>query len=889
MGEQAPKQPFGVGEDRNDIGRSTGVELTTGTIHDVFGHTNAYVVRPLGGGTRLATALQPVSITPMGARDLTHYQIGDTVLCVFSPECSWGLIIGAAPPQVFDPRLILPPSLVASSCMGFFYDQMHYAMFQNEKLALANFSCGRPLDAVQGDWGFINELGVAVWLGKFMSQMRASDMAKIECFWGDDLVRMFAYNRQLFTAQRNLFEFDDEGECSLVETTTPFMWESLGSYTPGEEVFKKSDQGMKRGSEDNHFEPQQEKQVMAFRSLRREGYVGDLKSDMIALLPPGAEGISKRDDRKYYRGVLDVHYGLDGAFHVRSAKEIVLAKTLMMPVPRQEHDPDDPAGDSAFGEGEKYKPANQYGSGDPQEKKPYKFPESIKDPPGRMVDLWDYQAYLFGKYGLQAVDAHETDWRTPEENEVEIDTGDPNKIDENVIKAGGSGMMFKPFAPLPEFGEVKVDQRDGHNVRYYKARSCIQMMDDGSVSIEDGYGSQIMMSGGHIYLAAPGDLNMRPGRNFVAWAPRDFIAKAGWCAELSAAKKDVRIKAENNMHIMAGDGTKGSMLFENRAVGKPDKSEWTGKIGEDIDTRGIIFKAQDSVIHCLTTRFFAGTTKNDSSAWVELNSGLGKTTIAGGDVGVEATKLYGVIVSGSRRKGSCASQFVINPTNAVLISSLDMIGDFGLWKGCKGGGNLEMDGELKAKQSIGSDASIYCKYQMSANGMLSNNYHNGLGGGQPANVQSEGGPTQARANAAKDPLYQAFEDDTLDDANTGAANKSVWDVIGFSFRKSKEHYKTGGDYKVYETRSQQLYRAFGINKQWVEPVVNSPEGTPTRPHPGQEAWTNGQVYQYAEPGSAKDVDFTKGIAKTREDQTEEGLELTQGSMESQYAITIQEE
>jgi len=891
MGNEAPKQPFGVGVDRDDIGRSTGVELTIGIIHDVFGHTGAYVIRPLGGGTRLAAPIQPVSTSPLGARDLTHYQIGDQVLCVFMPGSSYGYIIGAAPLQVFDPRLVLPASLVQRSCMGFFYDQMHYSMYQNEELGLANFSCGRPLDAVQGDWGFINELGAAIWLGKFLAQMRASDMAKIECFWGDDLVRMFAYNRQLYTSMRELFEFDDEGECSLVETWTPFVWESFGSYKAGEEVFKdnKGDAGgIKRGSEDSRYEPKEEKQMMVFRGMRLSGYLGDVHRDMVVLPPPDGDGIAKRDDEKKFRGVLDVHHGLDGAFHVRSAKEIILAKSLMIPVPRQLLDPDDPSGDMAVKPKENYKPANQYGSGPDQEQKPYKYPEAIEDAPGRLVDLWDYQAYLFGKFGLQTIDAHEKDWKAPEEKDVKIDDGTDNEIDDEVYKAGGEGLKFKPFAPLPEYGEVTVDQRTGHDVRYYKSRSCIHMMDDGSVAIEDAYGAQILLSGGHITLSCPGDVNARPMRNFTAWAPRDFIARAGWCAELSAAKADVRIKAEKNLHVMAGDGTDGSMLFENRAVGKPSKSEWDGKQGDEIETRGIIFKAEESVIHALTPRFFAGTTKDDAEAWVELNAGRGKATIAGGDVGVEATKLYGVLVGGSRSATGCASQLVINPSSAVLVASLDMIGDFGLWQGCKGGGSLTVDGQIKAKQSIGSDASIYCAGAMSANGMNSTSIHNGTSGGRPANVTSQGGPTQISANAAKDPLYQDFEQDTLDDADMGAANQTVWDVLGFSFRSS-EQYKTDGEYKVYETRGQQMYRAFGLNKMWDEPQVDAPDGTPTRPHPGHESWTDGSMYKYAEPGSATNVDFTKGTAKERESQSEEGLELTDGSLESQYAITVQEE
>jgi len=892
MGE-APNKLVGVVGDTGGGGQSAGVELEVAVIHDVFGHTSAYVVRTLGGGTRLAAPLQSVSITPLGAKSINHYQIGDSVLCVFMPSQSYGLIIGAAPPQMYDPRLILPSSLVQRSGMGFFYDQMHFSMYQNAALGLANFSCGRPLDAVQGDWGHINELGAAVWLGKFMAQIRGSDMAKLECFWGDDLVRMFAYNRQLYTASRDLFEFDDEGECSLVEKWTPFIWESFGSYKAGEEVFEdnKGDAGgIKRGGDEkSRFEPKEEKQDMVFRGLKLRGYLGDIQREMIALPPPGGDGIAKKDDEKKYRGVLDIHCGMDGSFHVRSAKEIILAKTVMIPVPRQLLDPDDPSGDTGVKPQENYKPANQYGSGPDQEQKPYAYPEAIEDAPGRIVDLWDYQAYLFGKYGLQSVDAHEKDWETPEEADVEFDTGEANEIDEDVYKAGGSGLRFDPFAPLPKFAEITIDQRTGHDARYYKSRSGVFILDDGSVSIEDGYGAQILLSGGHITQSCPGDMQVRPGRSFIAWAPRDFIARAGWCVDISAAKADVRIKAEKNLHVVAGDGTVGSIMFENRATGKPSKSQWDGKQGDEIETSGIIFKAKESVIHALTTRFFAGTTKDDGSAHVELNAGTGKAVISGGDVGLEATKILGLLVGSSRSKTGCAGQFVLRESKATLISALDVVGDIGLWQGCgKGSGKLEMEGELKVKGNIGTDASVNCEGTVSANGMQSNNEHNGTGGGEGPDVQPKGSEAISDAEGAKSPLYDDFESGTLDNSENGAASQAVLDVIGFSFRSS-EQLKTDGDYKVFESRGQQMYRAFGITKQWIEPEVNSPSGVPTRPHPGHESWTDGAMYKYADPSAAKNVDFTKGTAKGRESQTEEGLELQQDSLESQYVITVQDE
>ena len=887
-----PQSPGGVGQVGNGTGR---LELTIGVIHDVFGHTGAYVVRLLGGGTVLAASLQSVSGTPLGARQINHYQIGDEVVYASRPDAPYGIIVGAVPKQVYDPRLVLPVSLVQRSCMGFFYDQMHYAMYQNEKLGLANFSCGRPLDAVQGDWGYINELNVGVWFGKFLAQLRASELARVECFWGDDLVRIFSYNYQQYTAGRELFEFDDEGEYSSVETWTPFIWESLGAYKPGKAVFKdlRGDAGgINRSSEDSRYEPKDEVQSMVFRGMNLHGYLGDANKTLIVLPPSDGEEIATRDDDKKFRGVLEVHHGLDGAFHVRSAKEILLAKTLMMPVPRQLLDPDDPSGDTAVGLNAQYKPANQYGSGTDQEKKSYAWPTDIKAPYVRLVDLWDYQAYLFGKYGLQAIDAHKKDWKTPEEADVKIDTSTENEIDDKIIKTeSGEGLKFQSYAPLPEYGEVTVDQRDENKARYYRARSCIHMLDDGSVTIEDGYGAQILLSGGHITMSCPGDVINRPGRNFITWAPRDFIARAGWCAEVSAAKADVRIKAEQNLHMLAGDGDKGCILLENRAVGKPAKPDWTGKYGEDIKTSGIIFKAPDSVIHCLTSRFYAGATQDDADAVVELCSGAGTTILSGSEVGVEALGKFGVLIGSSIRDNaspSCAPQLLLQQSRCSILATVDINGDLGVWAECAGGGNITQDGEHKLAGSVRSDGSISCVGTMTANGgMITDKEHNSVGERPGPNVQTQGPTIRATTEATYASIFGQFADQTIHEQTAGAAVFKVWEAIGFSFRLSKEHYKTTENYKVFETRSQQLYRAFGVGKKWDEPIVNAPDGTPTRPHPGQDAWTDGEAYNYATPSSAKNVDFTKGTSKSRDGQSEEGLAIEKATLESEYIVTVQ--
>ena len=859
-----------------------GSGIVFGVIHDVFGHTNTYQVHVTGGGIRQATYLGGNSTSPLGARTFRQLPIFTPVACYFPDDTGYGYIIGALPPQTFDARYVIPQSLVMRSCVGTFYDAMHYSQYQNEDNDLANFSCARPVDVEQGDWGAINELGMAVWIGKMLTQVRASDVAKLECYWGDDLVRLFAYNYQHYTAGKDSQAFDDEGEYNEVEFYTPFMWEALGSYEPGKEVFEDNDGdtgGVKRGVEKSRFEPKEELQVMVPRGLRMRGYIGDIVRDMVVLPPPDKTGIAKSDDTDKMRGVLDIHCAMDGAYSVRSAKGILLEKSLMLPVPRRKRDPDDPKGDTGIGDSANYKPAGYYGSGPTHEKKPYAWKEDV--PPGRASMLDDANAYAQGKYGMQVIDSHEEDWAAPEQSDVKIDSSTNNELDGDIFD-----LQFKPSAELPQKGEVKVDERTGHDkVEYYRSKARVQITDDGSIVMEDAYGSQITLSGGNIYLSCPGDVIARPGRSFITWAPRDFIARAGWCAEVSAAKKDVRIKAENNLHLLAGDGTTGSVLIECRATGKPEKAQWADTYGDDIESKGIILKAEDSAIDAWSNRVFVGATK-EAAGTVEISSGRGKTVIDGDTVGIEALSQFGALVGTARSQTGSPGQFVLTQASAKLLASLDMVGDLGIWQGSKGSGSIKCDSNVTTKGSIGAIGSIYCAGSMAANGMSSTNEHNSTDGGRAPIINSRGGATQAAAAAARQPLYQAFEQDTQDDASAGAANQDVWDEVGFAFRDS-EQYKAD-EWKVYESRHQQLYRAFGYGEQWDEPVVKAPlEKKDTRPHPGNETWTNSEAYQYADPSSMPNVDVEKGTPKKREEQTEEAPELKKEAPESAYLITKQ--
>ena len=859
-------------------------QLFIGTIHDVFSHTGAYIVRVPGGRTRMGVMLAEVSDTPLGAREIRHLQIGDAVMCASNQQESWIYIMGAVPAAIYDPRFVVPDSLVMRSMVGILQDQMHNSPYAKEKNDLANFSGGRPLDTLEGDWGFINELGVAVWLGKLMTQMRASDIAKMEMFWGDDLVRLFGWNFELFTGGRESRHYDDEGEYIEIDRWTPYGWESLGAYEHGEEIFEDNEGdsgGAERGNEKSRYEPKEATQVMVFRGQTLRGYIGNGIRDQLVAVPPDGTGLSKPDDEKLYRGLSEIHQDIDGSVFVRSAKQVILEKSLIMPVPRQKKDPDDPSGDTGTGDNPNYNPAGVYGTG-VQEREPYIWDDELR-PDARNTDLWDYQAYLFGKYGLNVLDDHEEDWTTPNASELKIDDSENSEVDKELFTPP---LDFQYVRNVPESGLITIDQRVGHTVRYYKTRSCFQLSDDGSVIIEDGYGSQIHMSGGNINITCQGDVVTRPGRSAVTWAPRDIINKAGWCNEMSASKGDVRVQGSNNVHVLAGDDTSGSLLLECRAKNKPSRDEWNGSLGSDIVSSGIIIKAPESAIDIWSKSVFAGTHK-DESGRVEINAGdFGRVVISADEIGNEALSKFGALVSPSRSSGT---QLNMEPGGkSRLISSLDVVGNFGAWEGSYGVGNITMDGTIHAGRNA-RIAGVIETTSLAAEAIL---HAGGIHVGEspvdgPDAPESEGSSNEAEAESFRSDVYTEFNTVTIANPSNGAGTKALQDAIGFSFRTSRQYKTDADDFIVFESRWQQLYRVHGSLVKWEDPEVDSPEGTPTRPHPGNDSWKGSGHYKYS--STQPNVTLTTGVAKDRSEQTAEEAALTAGSLLSDYVINIQEE
>ncbi len=844
------------------------LSLALCSVEDAFAHTGTYLIRMPAGTVMPATELFHFSGLPLGARPIQMYPPKSRVLVLYTPSLDHAIILGSVPKGLVDPRLVLPDSLVLRSRAGQFEDPMHYSTFSAARSVLGNHSMGRPADALPGDWGAINELGLAIWLGRTMAALRASDLAKVEAFWGDDLLRLVGYNMELFTAGVHEYRYNDEGEYNEVWRATPYPWEGMGLAAPG---LAAQDVGgvLKPGSETARFEPNQADQLILARHHRFRGYLGDLERELISAPPAGLTQETYSNPTNHV-GLFESVKHINGAYAVRSAKEITLEKYLLIPVPKELIAPEDPLGD---GRASNYAAADILGPGTP-----YQMPEFVwgsEEPQVRAAQLFDYHAWFFSRYTTGGLAAHTKDWHFPDEAGL-------TALGETAVYDGNLKFGHQFLAAAPSFGQLVIDARPGHSCRYYRSRSCFKLLDDGSVLIEDGYGSQIHMTGGSVFVSCPGDIWQKPGRSAVTWAPFDVIHRAGNSFDASAALGDLRLKAERNLHVLAGNSGVGGLLLESRASGSQTAADFD-QSGQRVVGHGITLKAAQSTIHAFGQNIHIGRNQNAAGRFVLDAGRLGTLFLRGQTIQSRVTSLYSVLIASDTAPGRQA--LGITQQGAVISAPLQI-----------GGTVIIAPASQGAQANLVVGGNLVCHRQGVFGGnVLSNEGFAGRGGPFVAELDRDVDISPAPEDLAEDitnqvtqidDLTQTQNDLAVSSQDTSPGNDVFQRRVGFSFRDTVLDLKLSSDsFVIFESRWQQMYRkAGGALTIWNEPVVKSPAGSDTRPHPGQQGWETFNSYRTVQDTQ----NFDGQRAKARSAMTQQGLAPQTATLKEGYAVNVQQ-
>jgi hypothetical protein len=568
--------------------------LVLGRIIEGIGYIKAYKVQlDRGGSVIICKDLTHTSLSVWGARQLNTYISGTLVWVLLAPHANHGVILGAVPDWMICANQAISDFVSQGSRIGLQVDQVHKYPFElNNAGGLVDWSAGRPSDSIHsGEWGAVTDTGLMFFMDPFMAMVRVDEETGAFFFYDDQLARFCGHNLEIRSSGYERTDDDDEWEYSVEEGYVPgYVWEGRGAFKPYDitwrELFPLDVQQYRQWY--SRFEPFVDEQQPIRRTRIWHGYLGQSEKKTLFIPPNPLPSVSPSPPppvppdppdqppqsletyphKTKYPGVAEENWELDGSIGIRSAKSIIISKRMLIPQPKRIAHPEDVNADTTSN----YKFDGIFGSGPDHKIGDIDDPSSDADPmPGsdknelRCAAFMDYYAHFFNWKGLHPFHYHQRDWFMPQESDYDfaskMQSGNPQF---DLLRVAGPTNEMTLQAPdaIPMY----VDHRYGF-VNYYPNNSHFALLESGEVLIGDGYGSELRMVGGYIFMTAPGGIYVLPGQDFEVWAGRNATMRAIDCCEIAAAHHDVRIKAQEKVLILGGNNVCGGVLIESRSPG----------------------------------------------------------------------------------------------------------------------------------------------------------------------------------------------------------------------------------------------------------------------------------------------------------------------------------
>lgn len=815
-----------------DLGRTC--KIVYGKVVDAVAYCHWYKVQPEGAKTTIPCCmLSGTALTPFGVREHNQLHPNAGVYLLLHPTSPYGVIIGVEPKHGFDGTKALSDYVSLCSAHSIQTEQVHSFPFTLPKNGtVVDWSGGRPADGTcAGEWGMFAESGVALFIDSAMAFLRADENTGVWAFYRDQMLRLAGHNLQIRAAGWEVEALDDQGEFTHAEGFTPYPWEQLGGFERGTTLHKEKSVQAQQVDEPHYskYEPLHDDQQPFHRTRHYRGYAGQGGKRQVIAPPVGATGVNRYSDRARYLGLFEETVAQTGQWTVRTAKGIRLVKRLLVPAAKLVKRPEDSEGDDE----ENYKAASAQGAG--PDHKVGDVATSGPDPHmNRLLGVMDGQTYAVNWEGVVGFHYHKKDYYLPEESELKGDVGASN-----IAKIPFGDLSGRTFMDPRPPARLKIDHRY-QSVEYYPSISYVELADDGSVEMGDGYGSVIRLGGGNGYIAPAGDLVLQPGRNLVVMAGRDVSVRANKHLELATTEKDVRIHSGRNMEVSAEDG----VLIESKSE-EVGWSGWRDTVGDDVTQHGIHLKAAKSAVCSWSDLLYLRTGIGSPGIGLYIDAGKGEGSI-GVNCNVTETWARAAVAHYLGGGPSVASAYLWAPGSAII------------------GGTVCQDGSFVSTGTVLSDG-----WLLSASGHVGTAQADAYDNKVPA-LKDQG---LAQAQSSVEECRQSH--DTARN-NAGTQYGNVWDnalyvegfcgddqtiaEILFSFRTTPQY--RAADYRLYEARWQQLARIWGTGTGfWTErPVPKS--GQDTYPFPGKTKLADDPaLYQQ----DLELFDLAEGVAKPRTD------------------------
>jgi len=356
----------------------------------------------------------------------------------------------------------------------------------------------------------------------------------------------------------------------------------------------------------------------------------------------------------------------------------------------------------------------------------------------------------------------------------------------------------------------------------------------------------------------------------VVTLSKEAVIRTKDSIDISSSDKDVRIKAENNLHTLAG-----SLLFEATNTGAAQI--YKDKLGEEVYGAGITMLSKGGGVNLLTQEIYmrTGLAQNGRSAGFgsivfDLDNGKGSLTAYGQDFNYFAKGGVGIWhgAVGRDEPTELIDTYHFFSTNFSAINGPVL---------CKND-LIAKEGFLGAEKDIIGKGGCFVLGKMACEEAIK-----GLGdsskGGFPQEVEFFFSTFDSFSEKLLENGTEIFNQNFTDRwwlDNYPGNDKLLEEEIGFSFRDKSDDGQAYGysqdKFFILETRYQQLGRSGLVSSQsesWEENSV-SYQGKELYPWPGRVNWKdNDTLLRYKNGDDTYMLFDSGGFAKNREESKDD--------------------
>lgn len=791
--------------------------LTLGTVVHAVPHVNWYRVQMADGGGWLGCCRAgDANYIPVGPRVGNAIAPGSRVVVWKQPNIDFGVILGVIPHILEDSRVAVPSWLTQGSAVGVKREQAHRQPFKGmfRQGGIHDFSCQAPLDSTALELSWITETGLAFLLSPFEAFLRVNEMCGLWLNYFDGQTALAGWNLNITSSAHELQAGHDEGENRYRNHVALYPWESVGAYSPGVDLAaEESDSAVHYTSHKGKIDlpPGKEDLQPFYRVQEYKGYEG--QGGLRAVVAPGtALGQRQYSSLEEDQGLFVESLGVDGAYSLFSAKQVIIGKRCKLEAPREIRPQEAAAGDDAASGN--YRFSSVFGAGPEHRVGDISNSEETDPSLARLAGIHDIIAHACNWRRLHPFH-YRADFRVPQESANPEPFARVNEsLDFGDVADTG---YLREATPV----RLRIDHRY-NEVEYFLRESFLAFLEDGSVAMGGGCGEEFTFCRGRIRMACPGGVEILPGQDLVVLAA-GVVVKAQDSVDVSSSRKDVRVWAHENLQL----GSNSSLLLESK--GSTREQDYRDKVGEDVRGGGLILKSA-GVLAALGGEVYLRSTAGD----VTLDAGRmsGDVVLVASDVNAFLSSALTVYhfsgVDGAAQASHRLSRGLSHHEGGLVVGGSAFVG-------AVRDGNLTVAGSAAVTRNVACGGSL-------ADGRGGTNRRVGETFASEVEQQARAlGEVIEDITLQGDDLKTFFLDDAWYGDKLPGNDEAIGD-LGFSYRDSDDPGKQYGttELRFAECRWQQLARlgGGGGGESWQENPVHY-QGRELHPWPGRAAWEGG--------------------------------------------------